>query len=122
MSTKWTPDDRSKKAFDIATEAVKQVITLSTGVLALTITFSKDLLPSTTSHDTKLILVAAWVFYLLAIVSGVATLQLITGEISTEDSPSVGRFAVRFPAIAMIVFFWFGIVFSLVYGYQAYVK
>jgi hypothetical protein len=35
-------DERVKKAFDFAADLAKQLITLATGLIALTITFSKD--------------------------------------------------------------------------------
>ncbi|KQT20825.1 hypothetical protein ASG31_16700 [Chryseobacterium sp. Leaf404] len=37
-------NEQEKKAFDFAADTVKQLITLATGIIALTITFSKDIL------------------------------------------------------------------------------
>lgn len=112
--------DRTERAFQVVTETVKQIITLSTGVLALTITFSKELLQPITDHNLKMILALGWLCYIFAIVAGVSTLQFIAGEISKEDTPSINRLAVRLPAIVMILFFWAGTVLTVLYGWKAY--
>lgn len=67
-----TPDH---KATDIGVEGVKQLITLSVGVLALTVTFLKDILgDSRDSLAWAFLLPLSWFFLLLALYSGIAAL------------------------------------------------
>jgi hypothetical protein len=72
-------DEKLKKAFDLLAEVSKQLITLSTGILALTITFAKDLIKPA---DAPVWLIkASWVLYVLSIVFGVLTLSTVAGNL-----------------------------------------
>jgi len=73
-------DERVKKAFDFASDSTKQLITLSTAILALTITFNKDVLHNV-SAGTRIILTCAWFVYLLSICLGISTLLALTGTL-----------------------------------------
>ncbi len=73
-------DDQIKKAFDFASDSTKQLITLSTAILALTITFHKDVLLNAGS-GSPLILTWAWIVYLISICLGIATLLALTGTL-----------------------------------------
>jgi ketosteroid isomerase-like protein len=75
--------ERVKKAFDFAAETTKQLITLSTGIIALTITFTKDLLKSV-SPFSKWLLIASWCIYLLSIMAGLATLMALTASLEPK--------------------------------------
>jgi ketosteroid isomerase-like protein len=78
----------AKKAFDFASEATKQLLTLSTGIIAVTITFSKDILISV-PFSAKVFLMTAWGAYVLSLVFGLFTLLALTGELQekpAEDS------------------------------------
>jgi hypothetical protein len=100
------PDKRSK-AFDFAADVAKQFITLSTGILALTITFAKDI-GGGPSQGAPLLLGLSWVLYLLSIVAGVWTLMALTGElepVGTAESPSTRRGNVVTPALVQIATF-----------------
>lgn len=68
-----TEDERYELALSLATEKTKQLLTLSTGVLAITISFSKDILGGVVAW-TVIPLTGAWVLYLLSIVFGVQVL------------------------------------------------
>lgn len=73
-------DDRTKKAFDFAADSIKQLLTLSTAIIALTITFSKDLVGTVPKED-KLILTLAWVGFFLSILFGIGALLALTGTL-----------------------------------------
>jgi len=66
--------------FTSTADLTKQLITLSTGILALSITFIKDILKSDKSLVTWK-LTTSWVVYLLSITSGIWTMMALTGTI-----------------------------------------
>jgi ketosteroid isomerase-like protein len=73
-------EEQVKKAFDFAADSTKQLITLSTAILTLTITFGKDVLQKVDS-GTKQNLTYSWVVYLLSIFFGILTLLALTGTL-----------------------------------------
>jgi hypothetical protein len=75
------PDAASQliDGYKAGNELVKQLITLATGILALSITFTKDvlkLIPKAT-----LSLKVAWLLYLLSIICGIWAMMAFTGMI-----------------------------------------
>jgi ketosteroid isomerase-like protein len=76
-------DESTKKAFDLASDSTKQLITLSTGILALTITFGKDVYQGFPTA-TKDILMDAWIGYLVSIVFGIFVLFALTGTVEPK--------------------------------------
>lgn len=115
-------NERRKKAFDFAQETVKQLLSLATAVIALTITFSKDIvggLPDT----TRGFLAAAWFFYLLSVVAGVWTLMAMTGTLEPKKQDSVPisirGYNVTWPAIVQVVSFLVGLIFTVVFGFKS---
>ena len=63
------------KATDIAVEALKQLITLSVGVLALTVTFLKDILADARGSLTwSWLLPFSWMLFLVTIYSAIVAL------------------------------------------------
>lgn len=73
--------------FNSANDLAKQLITLSTGILALSITFIKDILKGD-GHLVKWPLVFSWLLYFLSIVFGIWTMMAITGSIFEAVSSS----------------------------------
>lgn len=69
-----------KKAFDFASETTKQLLTLSTGIIALTITFAKDILVAV-PLSAKVFLMIAWGLYVFSLLFGLMTLMALTGEL-----------------------------------------
>lgn len=69
-------NDQKKMAFDFAADLTKQLITLSTGIVTLTLLFSKDLL------GPKWMPVAIWTLFLLSTVCGLWTLMTLTGTLA----------------------------------------
>lgn len=118
-----------KKAFDFASETTKQLITLSTGIITITITFSKDILEMGKGSHT-MVLITSWILFLLSIILGVWTLLALTGELeqvdktqegSTEENepvrePSIRGKNVTVPSALQILFFLFAIGFAVAYG------
>jgi Ca2+/H+ antiporter len=73
-------EENVKKAFDFAADATKQLITLSTAIIALTITFSKDIVGAANIGNSFSIF-AAWILFILSIVFGILTLLALTGTL-----------------------------------------
>lgn len=73
-----------KKAFDFSQDSTKQLIALSTGVLALTITFFKDFAGGG-SPTSKTLIAVAWLFYLVTIVAGALHLYALTAELDPSE-------------------------------------
>lgn len=67
-------DDQLKKAFDFAADLAKQLITLATGIITITITFAKDFLPQTPNAAVKHWAIYAWVALLASVVCGLCDL------------------------------------------------
>ena len=96
MAVLLTVDPRVDKAFEFAKDSTKQLITLSTGIVALTITFAKDILGGVPAGPRRL-LFAAWVVYLISIICGRWTLLALTGSLEPKKNgdtpvPSIRRF------------------------------
>ena len=73
-------DERLKKAFDFYADATKQLITLSTAIIALMITFAKEIV-KTMPASGKIPLMLGLVVYLVSIWFGLGTLLNLTGQL-----------------------------------------
>jgi hypothetical protein len=110
---------RSFEGLKSASEVAKQIITLSTGVITVTIAFFEKIqLNNPRAHD---LIVWSWALFVATILAAVATLQGVTTSLDVLDQiengekedpvpkkeklPSAFDLAVRLPAIAMILFF-----------------
>ena len=100
-------------AFSSASDVAKQLITLATGVLALTITFTKDVTANAAVH--REILVAAWVVYLASLLAGIWTLLALTGSLE-RGTKSIYCWNVRIPALAQVLLFLSATVVIIIYA------
>ena len=114
--------ERTKQAFEFAADAAKQIITLSTAILALTITFLKDVLNSPSARSS--LLGAAWIFYLLAVLAGIWALLALTGSLGDEnikdDELSVYSPNSSIPFIGMLVCFAIAVILTVWFGWQRF--
>jgi hypothetical protein len=78
-------DDKAMKAFDVAIDVAKQLLTLATAVITVTITFSKDILGGATNGRMTLLAVA-WLFFFISILGGVWFLYAASGSISEMNN------------------------------------
>src|SRR5947209_18679563 len=72
--------DNLKDGVDLAAEISKQLITLSTAILALSITFAESFLRTATIRQRRLI-VAAWCAYVLVILFALWHLSALAGNL-----------------------------------------
>lgn len=72
--------ENEKKAFDFAADLTKQLIGLCTGIIALTIAFSKDFITKASGEGSSILFVA-WGSFILSIFFGIVTLMTLTGHL-----------------------------------------
>jgi hypothetical protein len=107
--------------FQSANDLAKQLITLATGSLALSITFTKDII-KTNAPVVTWPLKIAWVAWLASVCFGIWTMMALTGMIFqiTENAAAVKPVTyganVRIPAILQILTFLLGIALLIVHG------
>ena len=109
--------DIAVKGFEFARDLAQQLITLSSGILALTVTFAKDIVKNV-AESSMWILMTAWVIYLLSICCGIWTLMALTG-ILTQKTTIEERLTFSsnyLPAQLQIITFVVGTVFIIIYG------
>ena len=127
--------ENQKKAFDFAADLTKQLITLSTGIITLTVTFSKDVFGAASSAELGW-LVVTWFLFFVSIVLGLLTLMALTGnldpmptrvtddqgnvtEVPTAPVLSINGSNVLSTSKAQIVFFLLALVTTGIYGFVA---
>jgi hypothetical protein len=105
-------DERASKAFDFASDLAKQLITLSTSIVTVTMLFS-DHFPHSPWAKT------AWVCYLMATLCGIWSLMALTGTVATPDAEfdvdAIYKPHVRIPAFCQIGFFALATIFTLIF-------
>lgn len=108
-------------SFNFASDTVKQVIGLSSGILALTVTFAKEQIAKN-RPSALLPLKASWFFEIFSLIAGVWALMAITGQVSSTSvtSPSVWALQVTIPAILQIVFFVFAMMSLVLAGMKSF--
>jgi hypothetical protein len=112
-------DELKKKAFDFASETTKQLITLSTALIALSITFKGNF--NNTEHQS--LLLYCWISFFVSVLFGIGTLMALTGTLEkcTEESEnpvplSIYGANVKRPSFLQILFFLIGLLFLGIYG------
>jgi hypothetical protein len=122
------------RSVGFASQVVQLLISLSTGVLAFTITFSKEIAPSS-PRSVRGFLATAWLFYFISIPFGVVTMMAFTGLLTQIDIInfeninseiirledlkylSIDSPYITIPAILQFVSFFLGMFVSFTYGF-----
>ena len=116
-------DDQTKTAFASASDTSKQLIALATGLLALEITFAKEVIVRLDAV-AKCLIGTSWVLLLLSVVAGVWTLLALAGTLGQTTVPTAqsifGR-NVRVPAILQILLFLGGLILTVWFGVRGVV-
>lgn len=110
-----------EKSFDFAADLSKQLITLSSGIIALTVTFAKDIFKSAPA-DAQDWLIAAWIAYFISILGGIWHLMALTGTLDPLDNQtkiSIQGWNCRIPSIIQILLFLVGLVLTIAYAIKA---
>lgn len=115
-------DEKIKKAFDFAADLVKQLITLSTAIIALTVTFAKDIFPVDGDCFSGW-LFAAWIAYFFTIIFGVWALMALTGTLDPPNNPNTGLSIqgrnCRIPTGLQILTFLIGVACTITYAIKS---
>lgn len=101
-------DERLQKAFDFAADLTKQLISLATGIIALTITFNKDFL-RVPQNAPRSLAYWSWYCFLASIATGILTLACLTGNLDQKDkSKELTVYAPNVVAFSVLQFLTFG--------------
>ena len=73
--------DESKLAYQLALEVAKQLITISTAIITLSVTLGKDVFKQSPGVAARFILAGALTCYLLSIWYGIGHIQSLTGSL-----------------------------------------
>lgn len=117
-----TFDEQRRKAFDFCADAAKQLIALSTGIVAFMVTFSKDFIGAL-PEGAKSYAFYGWVAYLAAIVFGILVVLALTAQLQPKDSASTELPSIRGSAATytflQIVAFLIAMGLTLTFGVKA---
>lgn len=117
------PNDQSLKAFDFASEFVKQQLGLATAIIAFSVTLSTDVLTAETgSVPYPCLLVAVWATYLLSIPLGLMTLSALTSVLDGKKQPSIYDNSVVWTAGLQAFAFVFATLLLAIFGSMALYK
>ena len=110
--------DSAMDAVTSASDLSKQLITLSSGIVALTITFTKDVV-----HDSKRarrLISIAWIGYFASILCGIWELMAITGSLEPvaglHPEASIRGSNVVIPSMAQILTFAVSTLLIIAFG------
>jgi hypothetical protein len=109
----------AEKAFDLGHDVTKQLVTLATAIVALTITFIHDLAANawaTAIHFVE----GAWLAYLVSIPFGIMTLLQLAGNLETEAKPSIYRGGILIASRIQIACFVLATALTTVFGMKAH--
>jgi hypothetical protein len=110
-----------EKAFDFAQESTKQILSLSTAILTITVAFQSDIVGQVPGGD-RWALKVAWIAYMIAILGGLLTLLNLAGNLErpTGGQPSIYSYGIIVFSILQLVAFGVGVVFTLWFGLIAF--
>jgi hypothetical protein len=108
-----TPNTSPEMTF--ASDAVKQVLTLSTGVLTLSFTFHSSFAGSRPSSQ-ETFLYWGWILLLIALFLGVFCLLTLTG--AAYSARSSNHWLVRWPWVGQLLTFTAGVVCLVVFALE----
>jgi hypothetical protein len=114
-------DDQAKQAFTAVSDWTKQILTLSTGIVTLTIAFADKIFGALSTAE-KAFLYIGWVIYAIAILAGVMVLGGLAGALGkTSDlkAEDVYGWNVRLFAMIQLGGFFFGTVALIIFGFLA---
>jgi hypothetical protein len=109
--------DAEKTAFEAARDSTKQLLALSTGIIALTITFAKDFVGS--AAPGRWLALLAWFLFLFSSFFGLWALNALTGNagrVVPRSWLSTRTGNVKAPARAQVLTFIPALLLTVVYG------
>ncbi len=110
-------DDFVEKTYEFAQDTTKQLITLASAIVALTITFSKDFAPSA-SECSRDLMGIAWIAFFFSILGGLGTLFQLTGKLAKKKRTTTDMGVVIFSGGQQLLFL-IALVLTIVAGWLA---
>jgi hypothetical protein len=107
-------DEHVSKAFDIAQDSSKQLLTVAAGIVVLTITFFEDF-GKHAPFSAKILLAVAWTVYCISILCGIFTLQTLAGNLE-NGKLSIYQFNTKLFSIAQIATFVIALILTVIAG------
>ncbi|MFF7233298.1 hypothetical protein [Streptomyces sioyaensis] len=112
-------EERRNLALAAASETSKHVLTLTTAVITITISLTKDIVGKATPSDLMW-LQLAWLAHAVSVLAGVATLLALAGTVNEADSTrSIYSTNIRLPAAMQMAFFGLGLALVVIFGVLA---
>lgn len=105
-------------SFELAREMTTQLLTLATAVIGVSATFAKDISPQI-RKGTRRMLYASWLFFLVSVICGLATLGTMAGFLGRSadaKASDVYNPNITFMAKAQVVCFLVGIILLVVHA------
>lgn len=112
--------DRICKAFDLAQDGAKQLLTISAGIIVITITFFSDF-GAHAMFAAKILMVIAWGLYLISIVAGIGVLYSLAGNLQ-NDKLDIYLDPVRIFSIGQFLIFLLALVLTITAGGLAWLQ
>jgi hypothetical protein len=112
-------DDQAKQAFTSASDWSKQLLTLSTAIVTLMISFA-DKIFGPLGQGEKWFLYGSWVLYAASILGGVWFLSALTGTLASPTAPSAGNVYnanMRAPALVQAIAFGLATIAIVIFGF-----
>lgn len=111
------PDNEvALKSFEYAKDLSQLLITIGTGIITVSITFTKDILAGQIGK-TKSLLFSSWILFLLSILFGIIHIMTLTGGL---DSYTSGKLEIKNNSRLFMSFqfflFLFGLLLMIIYG------
>lgn len=109
------------KAFDVVIDLTKQVITLSTALIALGVTFIKDF-ADTAPADARMWLASSWIALLFSVVLGLLTLMACAGILGrAKDTASADPYSgnARLLGGLQLITFLIGLGMAIIAGFMS---
>jgi hypothetical protein len=98
-----------------------QLITISSGLLAFTVTFAEKFTPKGEAISPPVALKISWVCFAVTILVGFWTLMALTGTLNELDrghpETNPARWNSRIPAMIMFALFLLGVIFLIAAGW-----
>ena len=108
--------------FNFASDTIKQILGISSGILALTVTFAKEQIVKG-RHSVMLPLQISWGLEILSLFAGIWALIQITSQVVSENlcqQPSVWASGITVSASLQIFFFLFAMLFLALAGIKSF--
>lgn len=107
-------NEDQRKAYDFAADAAKQIISLSTAIIAVSVTLAGDKL----KNGSSTMLTVTWGLFLLAIFFGIWMLLGLTGNMA-KSAPDIYSTNIRLPWFLQISCFLLALIMTIRVGWYS---